>query len=53
MICIPLIIFQEKVLKTLNLALSQFHANNWAFVRALEIVYRGLDITCIIGIFFL
>lgn len=48
---IPFSIFLEKVLKALNVSPTQFLPNNWAFVRAFEILCSGLYITLTVGIF--
>lgn len=51
-VAIPFIMFQYELLRTLNVASSQFNPDSWAFSRAFEVIGWGLNIMLTIGIFF-
>ncbi|GAU44908.1 hypothetical protein TSUD_25710 [Trifolium subterraneum] len=48
----PLTIFEDAILRLLNVAPSQFHPNSWAFVKGYELLCYALDIEPSLGVFF-
>lgn len=48
----PLSPFSEEILRILTVALSQLFSNKWGYIRALKMVYKELDITSTVEIFF-
>jgi hypothetical protein len=49
---LPFTEFEVSILSMLNVAPSQLHPNNWAFVKAFELVCLGLDQEPRLGVFF-
>lgn len=52
MICIPFTYFKSDLLKTLNVAPSQLRPNNWDFIKAFKLVWKMVDITHTLDLFF-
>ncbi|GAU51337.1 hypothetical protein TSUD_412840 [Trifolium subterraneum] len=48
----PLTIFEDTILRLLNVAPSQFHPNSWAFVKGYELLCYALDLEPSLGVFF-
>ncbi|GAU51379.1 hypothetical protein TSUD_413120 [Trifolium subterraneum] len=48
----PLTIFEDTILRLLNVVPSQFHPNSWAFVKGYELLCYALDLEPSLGVFF-